>query len=271
MKNSDFIIDWVENHRSIVKQFAFVENDVRLDFFGLINDIAYCYYRNYLLFEISTLMSQKKISVDFVKNNKHIKAVEFLTRGKETSLSHFNSMNRQLLVDSWSTFEMCLNIFATSVLNQEEINKLLNTNYSNAVKAIGKNILSEEQLEKLKVSLTQENLTHISITRKIDSIFKIVKGYSRNIQDDKKFLLFYLKFRNSMHSNYIYYGKSFEYEFGHAKFIFINEKQIVWSDPFKETPKLYFHLMGNLRDIWKAIILTIPFEERINYPDLDQF
>ena len=64
--------------------------------------------------------------------------------------------------------------------------------------------------------------------------------------------------------------KDFNFEFGHATFKFVDGKQIVWHDPFKETPKLYFYLMGNLKNIWKAVVIAIPYNEKINYPDTEQ-
>lgn len=37
-----------------------------------------------------------------------------------------------------------------------------------------------------------------------------------------------------MHSNFIYFGQDYEYRFGQAHFLFKNNKQVVWSDPFDE-------------------------------------
>lgn len=270
MKSSDFISDWIKNLRLEAGSLTLQEDDVRLSFFALINDIAHCYYRNYLLVEISTLINQKKIRYDSIKDNKHLKIIEALIKNERSYASHFNSMNRQLLVDSWSTFELCLNTFSEAILDKQAINKLLNSRFRDIINKEIKDTLSDEIIEKFRMTLAYDNLTHVSITRKIDAIFKMTKGYRRDVKNDKAFLLFYLKFRNSMHGNYIYRGNDFRYEFGDAKFEFADGKQIIWNDPFHGTPELFFYLMGNLASIWKEIISANPFEGGIDYPDLDQ-
>lgn len=270
MKNSDFIIEWVKDLKQEMQQLQFKEDDVRLDFFGLINDSAYCYYRSYLLFEISALTNQQKLDFGPLKNNEHIKAIEALSKKSMSNVSHFNSLNRNLILDVWSTFEICINTFCDGIIDKKEKEKLLDWKYRDIIKSLPKNKFTDLQLEKLKSKLQTKHLTHVPIVRKTDFIFKQVVGYSRNIEEDKEFLSFFGQLRNTMHSNYIYYGKSFEYSFGNAKFKFEDGKTVKWYDPFNPTPKLYFYLMGNLKNIWKALIISIKFDSVIYYPDLDQ-
>jgi hypothetical protein len=87
---------------------------------------------------------------------------------------------------------------------------------------------------------------------------------------DKDFLLFLGKWRNTMHTNYIYYGKDYEYKFGHAHFKFENGKIVKWYDPFEPSPRLYFYLIGNLKDIWAVLIRSIKYDKIIEYPDPEQ-
>jgi hypothetical protein len=270
MRNSDFIIDWINNLKKDINESNFKDDDIRKDFLGLLNDIAYCYYRPYLLIEISTLIHQKRINLDDFKNNKHIDAVRALIKNKTSYKSHFNSLNRQLIVDSWSAFELSTTTFCEKICDENELNKLLNTNYNEILKVLKKTKIEESESKKLIEKYVVANLTHIPIVRKTDFLFNKVKGYDRYIEKDKKFLIFYGKLRNCMHSNYIYYGKKFEYDFGNAKFIFENGELVKWYDPFNETPKLYFYLMGNLKDIWKSIINSIDYNQIIYYPNLEQ-
>ncbi|OYX81665.1 MAG: hypothetical protein B7Y83_16980 [Flavobacteriales bacterium 32-34-25] len=114
-------------------------------------------------------------------------------------------------------------------------------------------------------------MTHISVNKKTDFLFKKVVGYSRTINEDKEFLLFLGKFRNTMHTNFIYYGNDYNFKFGNAYFQFENGKMVKWYDPFNDnfvaSPKLYFALMSELKKIWKALILSIPHKNIIQYPD----
>ncbi|WP_425628800.1 hypothetical protein [Cellulophaga lytica] len=268
MKNSDFIIKWVDKLKTEMNELPFVEDDIRMDFFGMINDIAYCYYRPYLLYEISNLTNDNKLDFGSLKDNKHIKAIEALSKNSVSKKSHFNSLNRNLILDAWSTFEISVNTFCQGVCDEGEIDKLLSHKFSDLKKIIPRDKLTESELSEIKPKLKTKHLTHVPIIRKTDALFKKAKGYSRNIEDDKKFLSFFGRLRNTMHSNFIYYGNSFEYDFGNAKFKFDNEEIVKWYDPFEPTPKLYFYLVGNLKDIWKALISSIKFDGMIYYPNL---
>jgi hypothetical protein len=270
MKSSDFIIEWVEKLKSEMENVPYRVDDIRKDFYGLISDIAYCYYRPYLLFEISELTNKQKINFGNLKNNIHVKAIEALTKNSLSKKSHFNSLNRNFILDAWSTFEICVNTFCEGVFTGPEIDKLLSYKFSDLNKLLPKERLTVLELNELKSNLETKHLTHVPIVRKTDLLFKKAKGYSRNIEDDKKFLSFFGKLRNTMHSNYIHYGNLFEYTFGNAKFIFNNGELVKWYDPFEPTPKLYFYLVGNLKDIWKALIDSIKFDGVIYYPNLEQ-
>jgi hypothetical protein len=253
-----------------MEKTTYIEDDIRKDFYGLINDIAYCYYRPYLLFEISELTNQQKLDFGNLKNNKHIKAIEALTKNSISKKSHFNSLNRNFILDAWSTFEICVNTFCEGVCTEPEIDKLLNHKFSDLKKILPKDKLTDFDLSELKSKLKTQHLTHVPIVRKTDVLFKKVQGYSRNVEDDKKFLSFFGRLRNTMHSNFIHYGNSFEYTFGSAKFKFDNGELVKWHDPFEPTPKLYFYLVGNLKDIWTALIKSIKFDGVIYYPNLEQ-
>ena len=138
MKNSDFIIEWVEKLRNDSKNFDYNDDDVRINFFWFINDIAYCYYRNYLLIEVSTLIYEKKIDFNSLSSNIHFKAIDALIKNDISYQSHFNSMNRSFIVDGWSTFEHCISIICQSICTSEELDKLLNTEYNSIKKLLKK-------------------------------------------------------------------------------------------------------------------------------------
>ncbi|CAM3788347.1 hypothetical protein FLGE108171_15065 [Flavobacterium gelidilacus] len=270
MKNSDFIIEWVDKLKFEMDCLTFMEDDIRKDFYGLINDVAYCYYRPWLLYEISFLTNQEKLEFGSLNENIHIKAIKALTKNSVSSTSHFNSLNRNFILDAWSTFEICVNTFCEGVSNAYELERLLNHKYSDYIKLLPKGKLNDDELKVIKTKLITKHLTHVPIVRKTDALFKKTVSYSRNIDEDKRFLLFFGALRNTMHSNFIYYGKTFEYKFGHAIFKFEDGEMVKWFDPFEATPKLYFYMVGYLKDIWRALIDSIKWEEIIYYPNLEQ-
>lgn len=102
--------------------------------------------------------------------------------------------------------------------------------------------------------------------------FKKARGYGRNINEDKVFLVFMGKLRNSHHSNFIYYGKDYEFTYGNAHFRFHDGKSVGIDNPFEPTPKLNFYLIGNKKNIWKELINCISFDGKVINPhDLSRY
>ena len=130
--------------------------------------------------------------------------------------------------------------------------------------------LSEKEDGEIRKLTVKNHLTHVPITRKTDFLFKKSNGYSRNQNQDKEFLRFFGKFRNTQHTNFIYYGNDYEFKFEHSHFVFRDTKLVKWTDPFSPSPNLYFYLIHELKEIWKELIRTIEHKDLIQYPDNDQ-
>lgn len=269
IENSNFILEWIEKLKIEIKSTSFVEDDIRRDFYEMIADSVHCYYRPYLLLNISILANEQKLDFSNLLGEEHFKAIKALTINPMSKKSHINSLNRNLILDAWSTFEVCISTFCKGVCNEIEIEKLLNHKYSDLKKLVPKDTLTNSQLADIKNKSSVEHLSHVPITRKTDILFKMSKEYSRDIELDKKFLLFFGKLRNTMHSNFIHYGSTFEYTYQGANFKFKNGDLVIWNDPFKSTPKLFFYLLDNLKDIWTALIHSIEFDAMIYYPNLN--
>lgn len=184
--------------------------------------------------------------------------------------SQMNYFNRNLLIDTWSTFELCVTIFSGALCSEKEYQKMLTHHYRDICKTLANTQINEIDAERLFELTKKNHLTHVPITRKTDFLFTKASNYYRDVNKDKDFLIFLGKWRNTMHTNFIYYGKNYEYRFGDAHFIFENGKILKWIDPFEPSPKLYFYLVGNLKDIWATLIASIKYEDLIPYPDLDQ-
>lgn len=75
-----------------------------------------------------------------------------------------------------------------------------------------------------------------------------------------------------MHSNFIYHGeKDFEFCFkGKVDFTFSDKKVILVNDKFYNgKPQLYFDMLTEFKEIWKAIITSIDFKDIIPHPTKD--
>lgn len=272
MDNADFLLQWNEKLKTEINKLPFLENDIRKDFLALLYDIKSCYYKEYLLLPIAQLINKGAVVVNESTRNfqKHINNIERIGLHPIYHESHFNSINRGLIIDSWSAFELSVTTFCDGICTPSELEKLLSSQYRETLTAIKKTTLHENDEATLKALLIKDHLTHVPIIRKTDFLFKKVKGYSRSPVSDKEFLRFLGKLRNTMHTNYIYYGKDYEYKFGNAIFVFKNKQRVEWHDPFAPSPKLLFYLIGQLKEIWNELAKTIEHKGFIPYPDLKQ-
>ncbi len=192
MKNSDFIIEWVEKLKSEMDGLPFIEDDIRKDFYGLINDAAYCYYRPYLLYEISTLTNKKKLDFGILKENMHVKAIEALTKNSTSAKSHFYSLNRNFILDAWSTFEICVNTFCEGVCNEKEIEKLLSHKYSDIIKLLPKGRLNDDELNSLKIkskTSSKNSIKTVTTALNLNSFSPYSTGSQNLSQHNRKRLI----------------------------------------------------------------------------------
>jgi hypothetical protein len=272
MNETDFILKWTEDLKSEISRLEFSEDDIRKNFFGLLHDATYSYYLGYVSYNISLFINQGQIGYDanisYYKT--HFDRLAEISKLPILKKDHLNSLNRSLNIDSWSIFELCTTTFCFSLCDQAEMEKLLSHQYAEVAKILKNNHLNTEEIDKLKKQLIKEHLTHVPINRKTDFLFKKAVNYYRDVKKDKEFLIFFGKLRNTIHTNYIYYGKDYEYKFGNAHFKFENGMLVKWIDPFEPSPKLFFYLVGELKEIWKTLITVIKFENTICYPDVEQ-
>jgi hypothetical protein len=272
MEDADLLLKWTDTLKSEINALSFQEDDIRVDFFGMIYDAAYNYYRGYISYKLSESIKDGQVAF----GNKLSTFDTHIKRLMETSIyptltqSQMNYFNRHLLTDVWSTFELCTTIFVDSICNDVERESMPNHHYKDICKETKNSEINNRDREKLITLTKKTHLTHVPITRKTDFLFGKAANYFRDNKADKEFLLILGKWRNAMHTNYIYYGKDYDYRYGDAHFKFKNGKLLKWYDPFAPSPRLYFYLVGNLKDIWSVLIKCIKYEKIVEYPDLEQ-
>lgn len=269
---ADFLLEWTESLKVEINELPFKENDIRKDFFGLLYDIGYSFYRCYLLLDFAHFINQKQIAFhEAIEGyDKHVDRLRETTMHPTLLQGHTNSLNRNLLISAWSNFELCTTVLCDAIASEEEREKLLSHQYRDTLKALKNSTIDENDREKLKKVAMKHHLTHVPIVRKTDFLFTKANHYGGNLEQDKEFLKFLGKLRNTVHTNFIYYGKDYEYKFGQAHFVFRDQQLVVWADPFDGTPRLFFHFMTRLKEIWKSIITAINHPDLIPYPDPNQ-
>lgn len=269
--NLDFLLVWTENLKAEIQDLPYGVKDVRKDYFKTSYSNVYHYYIGYINLLKSHLLSDERLA--FLGNvepfTDHIERLREIATKHTLLQGYINTLNQRVFVMAWSLFELSISTFYEAVVDSKELNR----QYREIHSEVSKNVVIKEGRElRLEKILVNESLHSIPILRKCNYLFKIANGkYSTRIEDDKEFLYFFGKLRNTMHSNFIYYGKDYEFRFGHAKFLFRNKKLVVWNDPFDTMPvpcvKLYVYLIGELNRITKELFNSIEFADIIEYPD----
>lgn len=263
MEETDMMLKWCDDLKEEIGKLPFHEDDIRVGFFGSLHDVGYSYYRGFVLFDLSDCINDGKVMFDGSVDGKHFIRTTELSQIEILSDSYYHSLNRNLLISSWSNFEFCVNTFCKAVTNPSEKDALLAYQYNNIKKMLKKTSIDPEEEKQLKETLIAKDFAHVPIVRKTDCLFKKANGYSRVPNDDKEFLLFMGKFRNTIHSNFIYSGKDYEYTFQGVQFVFKNNEKVKWSS---SDPKIYFQMMTLLKEIWTELINNIEHKEIIFCP-----
>jgi len=275
-KEVQFMENWTKELFLTLGKLPYEENDVRKDYFKVSYSNTYHYYISYLNILQSHLLNTKYflLNKDIFKNFEvQVARLQNITNHPRHLEAHHNTLNQRVFVMAWSLFELCISTFYENVVTQEELEKQFNSEYLDVLKTVE---VKEGKEEKFKKLLIKDSLHSIPIPKKYNYLLKIANGYGRDIGEDRAFLDFFGRFRNTVHSNFIFYGKDFTYRFGDAEFVFKNKKLVKWFDPFDEgnfapPVKLYFYLIGNLNNIVMEIFRSVPKEGFIGYPDLDSY
>ena len=271
MKRADFLLEWTDRLKERINKSEYSVADVRKDFLRLIYDSVYGYYRGIIFYNLAEFTVKQKIQYlnpVFPKYKVHLSRFVETFNEPVLRISHFTSLNRGLLMDSWSVFEMSITSLCEVYANETEKEKLLHYEANEVLEILRSAKLNDAQVRKVRKKLSKRHLTHVSITRKMDFLFAKAPHYYGNVKEDKEFLIFFGKLRNASHSNFVYSGNDYKYCFGQAHFTFTDGKPVVWSDPFSRppvyfSPELFTHMVGRLLDIWEVLINSLPKKDLI--------
>jgi hypothetical protein len=179
---------------------------------------------------------------------------------------HLSHHHRNLIISSWSAFELLVTTLCENILPIDIKNELLSFQFDE----IKKRLKVEENAE-IRSKFSKKHLTHVPMPRKCNKLFSLIQNnYSRNRKEDEQFLGFLGDFRNTMHTNFIYYGsKNKKYVFNTIEFCFIPNKLVRYNDSTPYGPTLPLDIIDRLIAISLAISLALNIENKIRYPDLN--
>lgn len=274
MDDLDSLLAYTDDIKSEINNLPFHEDDVRKIYLSFYYDLVYNLYIGKSMYMLSSYILNGKIifsseSKDF---DKHAPRLIKVTRFDTLTRSYYNNLNRRFFTDCFSNFEVCITIFCNALVNEEEGSNLLSHSFNEVMKILKSTSIDEETERKLSKLLIKNHLTHVPFVRKLDFLFKLCKkNYSGLIQDDREFLNFISKFRNTIHANWVYFGTDYEYFFNNgAHFIFENAKQVVWSNPYEDNGSMLLIDMSRyLNDIWRNLISGITHENLIEFYEAD--
>jgi hypothetical protein len=266
-QDSTKIFQQLVSLQETINDLHFQPDDVRRYFFDMQKGTLLNYYRGFYFLEIGKRVSENKAIQDNLNVSPNQIKLLNLTYTSTNSLNGYISYhNRNLVISSWSIFELLITALCDFILDDETKKELLSHELLDIKKSFKIQTLGRSDKKYIK-----KHLAHVPIPRKCDALYKrIDTNYSRDIKADKLFLRFVGDFRNTIHSNFIYYGsENKKYDFDDIEFVFEKNKVVRYSDPDEMGPTLYIKLVTRLIDVSLAICNDLHVSDMIPYPDLD--
>ena len=217
------------------------QKDVRVAFFELFQDYYITFYR------VHSYMDSRVFKKDSKKIYSKIQGIDNV----KDIINFTSHLNYYLVIVTWSTFELCISQICKMILDKESKENLLLANFNRIIKII-KNVLSTDLKDKLLKNQKLVHLEHVTINLKTDKLYKVAQY--KDFEKDKKFLQFYGKLRNSIHSNFVYYGKEFNFKFKETTFTFEPEKPIKQEPIDWENDLTFFYISVELMEIYYRLI-----------------
>jgi len=258
-----------------LKEYAKAKNyedcDIRLEYFQLMLTIFNRFHKNFGVMDLFKKIAEDKLLGEIILPNESFRFVfeDFLDESNRNA--YFNDSSRSFIIDSWSVFELVVTQLLEFLLKKVEKEEFINKEYIKIQLLLDEEIKNESKRKKILKLLREgqfvkSSITHQSVNRRYDKLFSIIKDkYKRPVYIDKEFLRFLGAYRNSLHFNFVYFGKSFDYSFENLSFRFIDGESII-------TPREPWEvrIINELIEITKEIFNGIEekqIKSNVNYPD----
>ncbi|NVM63827.1 hypothetical protein FHW88_002116 [Mucilaginibacter sp. SG538B] len=269
MEDLDFLLNYTEDLKIEIEKLPFERDDIRIVYFTYYFDVVYNLYISKSMRELSSQISRRNISITkelLEQSDKHIQRLIEAADLEVLIKSFNNNINRSFFLDAFSSFEVCLNVLVEAIISPDEIDHVLRYSLNEVSQILKMADLSDSAQKKLEKLLVKNHVTHVPYIRKIELLFKYAgKRYDGDVKNDREFLNFLSKLRNTIHTQWVYFGKDYDYLFkDNAHFIFKNGKQVIWTSPYDDGgAMLFIDIFDRLKEIWKKFIFGISFENPI--------
>lgn len=262
MKNIDKLKNVLDLIKNEIYALDYPENDIRIAYFENLYSIINEFYLGKVFFEISTEIKNGNIKFDseIIDLQPHILKVYEVADIPLLSNGFHNDLNRKLFVDSFTNFEVTIDLCFEN-LKTNEITKAIVTDLNTRlIKLIEESHKKEEIINQLVKS------SFIPLLRKFKFLSKRQDNcYGENYAEDLKFIGFCGKLRNCvLHSAGYYKGKDFEYEFEDVKFIFKNDEFL---EMVGENDYIFLKINERLTNIISQLFNCLSDIEFLKYPD----
>jgi hypothetical protein len=179
--------------------------------------------------------------------------------------NHINITNAQLIIESWSNFELFISYLTKSIFTEEKKAELCNRNYNDLIQCCKKkniDLIGINCVEKIKI-------TEFHLVPSANKIESLISNLKSSFQKEEylvvtAFLNNYGRLRNCTHSNYIFQGlREIKYEYDGIKYTFRPNEPIIMFPPKEDT---IFKNYIRLREICEHIVFKVKYLDCIYDP-----
>lgn len=246
-------------------QEAFSEDDIRTAFFGLMYTTLHEYYLGRVTFRLYQLFGTKDIlfGEGVVQYKPHFTRLYEVKDHPVATEVYFRELNINIFLGSWTPFETSVGLLFDEISNVEDRINIIYDMNNKLVKISNK--LDEEDKKSLMSII--ESKRFIPLHRKFKYLrYRKKTQYSnQDYKKDKEFINFCATLRNTiLHSNGIYYGNDFSYEFKKSEFVFINKKEFSIKNTFED---LFIEIFIELKAVFSRLLNCTLDKKNMEYPE----
>lgn len=230
MSHLNYIREKLIEYEKEVENLPFEQNDLRKGYFEHIRTTLHLYYKDFCWMTLISHINSGNVQFDLETTQDFMPHLDFLSSTTRHEYSFYNSRNRanrSLLTESWSNFEFALTYIADKIFDDTTKEKLLSFDSAEVLRITSSYNISEGHILKINNLFKRKHLTHVPVTRKYNKLYSIYKeNFKGNLNADRAFLDFFGKYRNGLHTNYIYHGNDFIYNHNGVEYRFFNGQSV---------------------------------------------
>lgn len=260
--NHSFLKHWIEQIELKVRPYRNTKEEL---LYGFVEDIYHNAVTFYLNWETAAVSFQlleflPKKSIKLSEQEKYLDKI-LLDEIKQSN--RVSAINRLLIIDSWSTFEINMYNLAREYFNHQTL-RHLRKNYAFEMFSLLKNTeITYRDCKKIVKKKIVDDVSKLSVLFVASQLFKLCKNYPGDIKSDSKFLGNFNQFRNMLHTGFLNFGK--ELKFRESTFTFyVPEKgsMMLLNENQKEIHDIrgYTVLIDRLIKIWLNMVSSIEIQ-----------